>query len=232
LVTVGGIRGILTAAHVLKALPDEGRVAIILSAESPAQFRRMKIDMKNAHKLVVCASEFTIDGPDLGFLRISSEDAGSIAAISSLYNLTKRADDVLAKQKPAPNSSDALAGVIHERTKVLETERGRATSFDLLFCGGQSGAERSVGDHDTFTFAPANEQDFELPSSFAGASGGGIWRFFFVMKDAAPSIVERTLIGVPFWQSRVEQGKRIIACHGTKSIYGTLAALVKKKWPQ
>jgi hypothetical protein len=233
LTKVGSIHGVLTAAHVLdaeheqNALPDEGEVAIILSAESPSQFRRIKIDMKNAHKLIIPASKFSINGPDLAFLRISPDDAASIGAINSFYNLSRRVDDA-----PAPHSVDAIIGIIHERTKIIESDKGRATSFELLFCDGQSSAERDVDNYDLLDFTPSDATNCELPSNYEGVSGGGLWRAYFVMKDEEPAIVERRLVGVPWWQSPPSDGKRTLTCHGPKSIYGAMVAAIGEKWPE
>src|SRR5260370_23235923 len=57
LVTVGSLQGILTAAHVLDALPDDGAVAIILNSESSAHFRKVKKRIKKADKLLLRSSE-------------------------------------------------------------------------------------------------------------------------------------------------------------------------------
>jgi hypothetical protein len=238
LVTVGSIHGILTAGHVLKkdpqdtkdARPDNGDVAIILHFETPEQFRRITLGMERTQKLVIRENRWP-NGSDLGFLRLSENDAAMLGAISSFYNVTKHRDDVLANRLPSPDSTDAIVGIIHERTTVLPARKTQPTSFESIFCLGKSSAIRFVDGYDLFDFEVTNTTDFPLPSSFEGASGGALWRFYLAMKNDAPSVVERRLMGVPFHQSQAGDGKTAITCHGPKSIYAALVAAINKEWP-
>ena len=52
---------------------------------------------------------------------------------------------------------------------------------------------------------------YEGPTSFKGFSGGGLWH---ILADKNP-----VLSGVAFWQSPLDGDKRIVKCHGRKSIY-------------
>src|SRR5882724_9897889 len=99
LVTVGSVHGILTAAHVLDTLPREESVGIVLCCDRVDQFRHLVITIYDADVLTV-RGERGIDGPDLGFLRLTEPDIGSLKALSSFYNLSKRREDVLANNKP------------------------------------------------------------------------------------------------------------------------------------
>ena len=235
LVTIGSIQGILTAAHVLDALPNEGEIAIILFSQSPAQFKRSVINMSHTSKLAIRSdNEQSRWGPDLGFLRLAPNDAASLSAVASFYNLTKHADEVLGSGANllAPHFVDAVTGIVHERTKVLEPARGRqATCFEGIFVGGQSGVPEHVEDYDLVDFTVTNKPDFPLPASFEGTSGGALWRFFYDLKDEQPVILARRLLGVPFWQSTAN-GNRILTCHGPQSVYSKLVAAVMKEQQQ
>jgi hypothetical protein len=237
LVTVGSIYGILTAAHVLDKdnLPDNGTVALILSAEAPSQLRRTTIQMENTEKLRI-GEAFGPNGPDLGFLRIFGPDITKLEALGVFYNIAKRANDVLADRVPAKNSVDAVVGVIAEGATDIEPDgRPTATVFQTIFCGGTAGAIKQIDDYDLIDFEPTNRpnQNFELPSSYKGASGGAVWRFYFEMQAQEPSVLESRLIGVPFYESwPSSDGNRVLTCHGPKSIYNNLIAAIKKNWPE
>jgi hypothetical protein len=49
------------------------------------------------------------------------------------------------------------------------------------------------------------------------------------MRDGTPSVVERRLFGVPFYE---RDDPRTLICHGPKSIYASLVEAVKNKWPE
>ena len=55
LVTVGSIHGILTAAHVLEALPDQGGVGLVRYTRTPV-IQKQSIDMSFAEKLTIRGS--------------------------------------------------------------------------------------------------------------------------------------------------------------------------------
>lgn len=59
-----------------------------------------------------------------------------------------------------------------------------------------------------------------IPKSFGGVSGGGVWQV--IMQDqpeGGVKILEIMLSGLAFYESARKNDKRIIRCHGKKSIY-------------
>ena len=61
----------------------------------------------------------------------------------------------------------------------------------------------------------------DLPQSFGGTSGGGIWSVQVLkIKDAGKLIIgKRALVGVSFYQTAIENGVRYVRGHFIKSIY-------------
>jgi hypothetical protein len=106
LVTVGRLDGLLTAAHVLNALPKSGDVGVVLYKGESLQKQVIKI--QDTNRVTICGKNFGPNGPDLGFLRLPEENIGWLKATSTFYNLSKRRDQVLIKQAPAPNYVDAV----------------------------------------------------------------------------------------------------------------------------
>jgi hypothetical protein len=234
LALVGSNYGILTAAHVLEcALPRKGEVGLVLFLGHMARFQKQLVTMEDTERVIVRGDKFGPDGPDLGFIRLPQKNIGWLTATSAFYNLTKRRDEVLANVEPAPNHVDAIVGMIDERTEDLPAERSneRRKGFGALLTSGEIKRTRRESSYDLVDFEVTSHPDFELPTSFGGMSGGALWRFYFVMKDDKPWVVEKRLMGVPFYQTREAQ-LTTITCHGPEGIYGSLLDEIMKKWPE
>jgi hypothetical protein len=150
LVTVGSLHGILTAAHVLDALPKLGKVGLILSADNPVQFGKQAITMEHTEAPVIIRGKaFGPNGPDLAFLKLTDEALGWLKAKNSFYSLSKRRDDVLAGKHPTPSHTDTIVGVIHELTKPLPGQESgvRRVLFFTIFCGVRMSAVKYFKDH-------------------------------------------------------------------------------------
>jgi hypothetical protein len=226
LASVGSVKGILTAAHVLEALPDEGNVGLILHKHSAKPL----VNMSDAHKLKIGGEASGKTGPDLGFLLLSPPTFTSLKARLSVCDLMGRRDDL---SKPAaPTSIDVVVGIVAELTEELASERRnvRKFAFKAIFGPGSSGGITQRSEHDYFEFDVKSDPGFTLPSSYGGVSGGAIWRFYTEEKDGVVSMVSSDLIGVPFFETD-KDGKMMIICHGTKSIYDLLVGAIQKEWP-
>ncbi|MBR0825596.1 hypothetical protein JQ596_08605 [Bradyrhizobium manausense] len=231
LVRVGKVHGILTAAHVLTHLPDGGEVGIVEYRGQTIHYRKRTIEMANTIKIMLRGDAFGPDGPDLGFLRLPADSVGWFEAIGSFYNLLKHRSDA-AGPAPSPDSTDAVVGMIDERTKDLPAERPRERrkGFEALFSNGTISGERAVGGYDLFEFAPTDYPDFKLPDDYQGTSGGAVWRIYLKVNDEKPEIAGVRLWGVPYYQTTKEEGL-VLTCHGMAGVYGTLLDAVIAKWP-
>jgi hypothetical protein len=65
----------------------------------------------------------------------------------------------------------------------------------------------------------------ELPKSFGGMSGGGLWRVYFVEDEKESKIVATMLCGIASWQ--IDHKK--IACQGWDRIDQALVPAVREK---
>ncbi|MCW5692027.1 MAG: hypothetical protein KIT48_06655 [Pseudolabrys sp.] len=230
LVTIGRLDGLLTAAHVLEKLPTSGEVGIVLYRNGLVQ--KQTIRMEYTDQVSVAGDSFGPNGPDIGFLRLPQENVGWLKATNTFYNVSKRRDDVLASQAPAPNHVDAVVGMVDELTKEIPAPRPkmRAMAFSAIIFDGIIESERFEHGFDILEFSATTYPDFPLPSSFAGVSGGALWRIYFTEQEGAPEIVAKRLLGVPFYESPKARGMQI-SCHGPLSVYGRLYDLVAEKWP-
>jgi hypothetical protein len=233
LVSVGKVRGILTAAHVLSNLPEQGEVGIVEYRGQTIHYRKRTIEMANTTKIVLRGDAFGPDGPDLGFLRLAPDTVGWFDAIGSFYNLLKHRADA-SGAAPSTDYTDAVVGMIDERTKDLAAERPRERrkGFEALFSNGTVSGERTAGGYDLFYFAPTDYPDFTLPGNYGGTSGGAVWRIYLKLDGEKPDIAGVRLWGVPFYQTKKDEGGHVLTCHGTAGIYGSLLDAIVAKWPR
>ncbi len=233
LVRVGKVHGILTAAHVLVHLPDSGAVGIVEYRGQTIHYRKRTIEMANTTKIVLRGDAFGPDGPDLGFLRLAPDTVGWFEAIGSFYNLLKHRSDT-SGAAPSPDSTDAVVGMIDERTKDLPAERPheRRKGFEALFSNGTVSNDRIVGGYDLCDFAPTDYPDFTLPGDYGGTSGGAVWRIYLKVDGEKPDIAGVRLWGMPYYQTKKEGGGHVLTCHGMGGIYGSLLDAIVKKWPE
>lgn len=237
LISVGSIHGILTAAHVLEYLPDKGKVGLVrFPKKQPLTAQRQMIDMTQAEKLAIGTSPFGPEGPDLGFLRLSQGDVGTLEARGNVFfNLEKRREAVLVEDYPAPQYFDSLSGVIAEWTKDLpEQESGaRIKGINALFGVGMVVKEQKIDGLDLLDFEVTYGQGSSSPNSYEGMSGSALWRVYATIDDKGHrSVVDKKIYGVAFHQSPVSNQTRTIVCHGPRSIYGSMIDAIRDKWPE
>jgi hypothetical protein len=190
--------------------------------------------MEHTDSVVMRDTTFDQKGPDLGFLRLPQESIGWIAAKNSFYNLSKHRADVLAGNESTQSHVDAVTGMIHELTteELPGRPKVRRISFTAIFCGAHLVALRYLTNYELHYFELTNDPGFALPQSFEGTSGGSAWRFYVAEKDGEIAVVDRRLVGVPFFQSITYNGKREITCHGSKGIYGSFIDAIAARWPK
>lgn len=235
LVTVGSVNGILTAAHVLKNLPDQGEVGIVRFKKESWAAQKLTIDMEQAEKLTIAAEVFGPEGPDLGFLRLPSERVGALKTRNVFFNLERKQASVLANYQPKLPYFDGISGMIAEWTTNLPSERGlaRVKGFRSLFGVGRVVREYESNGFDLFDFEVSYDSEFEPPGSYKGMSGGTLWRAYCTKDDNAQlSVLNKMIFGVAFYQSAISDSKRIITCHGPRSVYGRLIEAIRDKWPE
>lgn len=227
-VLVGDQRCILSAAHVVEALPNTGPIGIVRFSPYQSALQKFTFEGNLCKKIILRGKAFGCDEPDLALLVLPYNVAGTVAAQSSFYNLTLRRDGALRgifSEKNNDGYMHCAVGVIHE----LTTERyelqtaGRIKTIYALCDLGKVLNYRHSNEYDFIDFEPKHEEGYQAPQNYQGMSGGGLWRIF-VKLDASnkPTVSDIFLFGVVFFQSDLVAGKRVLTCHGPQSIYGQL----------
>jgi len=237
LASVGSVRGILSAAHVVSALPESGSVGLVrFPPPGRPQPQRMQIEMAHCRKILIGSEPWSDTGPDLAFLTLPPDAINSLIAFGSVFvNLDRQRDVIVANAQTRPPAFRAVVGVVHERTRELEPhfEGTRLKGFNASFEVGDILREDRSGPHDLFVIEPQPDEGYEAPTSYEGVSGGGLWQFICEEHaDGTSSFVRRDLIGVAFFQSPPLNGKRLITCHGPHAVYRELVAKVRAECEQ
>src|SRR5262249_19131972 len=117
-------------------------------------------------------------GPDLAVIILPSANLGQIKALKSFYNLGLRRDRVLST--PLENDMGVwfFCGAPDELTveDSPTQEFGRVKVFWGLGIPGRVSQGYWAGEYDYFEFEVRYGEKSELPTSFKGVSGGGLWQ--------------------------------------------------------
>jgi hypothetical protein len=221
LIKIGKNYGILSAEHVTKELKDSKLGLVISEFE-----HRLIIDNKifNIYSMLNGSSS---SRPDLSFIHLPETTIGTVKAKKSFYNLDIAREAAI--QSPMENDFGIwfICGFPDELTKYGEQsirDYDDAIGFTEL-CGAFVGIskEYDIDEYDYYDISVDCGLEDKVPISYAGVSGGGLWQVQ-INQDAKKvfSWGKPVLSGVAFFQSDIKDNKRIITCHGKKSLYNSL----------
>ena len=208
---------ILTAHHVVRALPRVGRLGVLLEKTRLPH----TIDTEGLAFLEIARGTEDSAGPDLGAVVLAPSIASAIAAKKVFHNLDSRRDETLTSPPHIRDGFWVTQGFLGERTVVFVDPDGQGSTKKLYNFSGVGGPEESVqvGDHDYFEF-PVNQPDAPgTPRNWGGMSGGGLWQV--PLKRDGGELVGGTpvLAGVVFYQQPTTDTECGVRCHGRTSVY-------------
>lgn len=234
LVSVGPVHGILTAAHVLEELPDHGKVGLIRFTSNPV-VQKQTIEMSLTEKIAIRGTSNEADGPDIGFLRLPSDQVATLNATNIFFNLSKREQSVLGDKHPSEEYFEGVSGIIAEWTEDVRAGEGgfdRLRGFRGLFGVGCVTTTRECNGYDLVDFETKRDENSKAPWNYQGWSGGALWRVYLAKdSNGQPLLPDKRIWGVAFHQSELIDGARTITCHGPKSVYAALVNEIRCKWP-
>jgi hypothetical protein len=203
---------VLTAAHVWKLL--ERSPSIIMSL--PDYRSRFVIETSTISPTVVHQVESEEWGPDMALLKLPLPLISRIRAHKNFRNLDKQE---LPYRRRAPSLRWGFVGLTG-----IPAERGRIRERTLVIKGSLFmsviGKRWRRGPHDYFDIPARDIGVDDVPRSFGGVSGGGLWHII-LRRSRKTGVLSwgKRLIGVAFYQSPVHRGKRFIRCHGPRSLF-------------
>jgi hypothetical protein len=229
LVTINGTRGILTAAHVSEALRQFDEVGIVRFPGTDS-LQKAKLPMVHVRAIPLGHSPWNSHGPDLAFLALPSDIAGSLEAINSFYNLSSKREKALAREFPAGKHFSCIAGVVEERTvqKLQPNINANKAVFEALCEPGTVSNESSAGGFDLMDFDAFPPDDDEGPKSYQGVSGAALWRVYCDEDEEgrATKVNKLWLHGVAFYEMENDGRGPTIRCHGPVSLFDKLLSKV------
>jgi len=214
LVWIDNAHFILTARHVWdEVLSKADQIGLTLKPE---------ID----HKYGVARKEFAIFGlpkpaewnewgPDLILLRIPAESVGTIGAYKSYWNMQGRID---------VNAEILEVMVLMGTPAALGefTDTHAELQITGMFLGPEKVQERDGLDYLDY------EMDLsftEVPRTFGGVSGGGVWRVYLYSAQDGEIDWKMSFHGTAYYELEIVNEHRPIRCHGPKSITAVLNAI-------
>jgi hypothetical protein len=241
LVRFGKIVGVLTSAHVLagdaaRQIPgvlDRAEIGICCFPARSGDVQTFKVNRDRTHHVAIGRPPWNEQGPDLAFLRLPTGNMADLERLASVVDGMRHRANALAGEPATRDVVNLVCGVIDERTRPVEI-RGNVsvTPFEGAMIAGNVIETSNAHDWDLFQFQPVLRENETPPTTYAGASGGGLWRFYLKRgEDGTFSLIQSRLVGVAFWEKKVEDELHIV-CHGQQSLYRVLFDRIRAEWPQ
>jgi hypothetical protein len=227
LINAEKVKGVLTAAHVLKVVLKEREIGLLEFPVRPDQSQRLRIETHDLYHVHIGDDPFGEEGPDIAFIRIPPTLADALAANSSFINFAKQAASAFTSPPENSESIDAVLGAIGKwQQPPRDVAKLRITGLGGLHNVGTAKEIAPAHDLDRYQFDPLPAIDFRLPDTYGGTSGGGLWRAY---TNSQKHLLQLRLLGVAYYETGDDQPK--IICHGPKSVYESLTQRMKEEWP-
>jgi len=229
LVDISNTLGVLTANHVIEALPNDGEIGFVISK----QLHKFTLNARHLTKLTIAKGTTPSEGPDIGFIALPRETIGQMKALKSFYNLALRRERLAQAVLEIDRGVWCICGFPDVETRDL----GRLRGFDSVraffcLCGyGGVRNSRQIGGFDYFDFDVSYNDQIQPPSSFGGVSGGGLWQVIIGQNEHGEIEPKETLLsGVAFYQSAIRDNVRTLICHGRNSVYSNVFDVVVNRF--
>jgi hypothetical protein len=232
LVEIDGFRGVLTAEHVVRHphrpdlhldnLSHDGPKLLV----SPAEFPGGKPIESFALRVFTTGRNNDAYGPDLAFIVLpDSPLLGELVARRSFYPL---ASDVESKASDAlaDNGFVCFCGYPASQQREGKPTLGYSAVTEIkgfaFITGPDNYYERNTWDY--YELGITRAEVAEFGDSFAGVSGGGVWRVAVYRQNGEPPGSEHyermTLGGVAFYEeNHLPDGRFFVRTHGPKAVY-------------
>lgn len=230
-VSIGNVYGILTAQHVAKELDSDCALGLALLKSEHIHI----IEWQYLDIIHVASAAIPAEGPDLAFIVLPIPSVSAIRAVKSFYNLLADRERILSSLFALDWGIWFLCGAPGVNTAKESSALGYEGVFDFGGMCYAAGADREFEKegYDYIELEVEYKDGADLPSTFGGMSGGGLWQVPLRQNEGGalePS--DLLLSGVIFYESPIENQRRFIRCHGRRSIYEQVYGAVKIKYPR
>lgn len=219
-VSIDDIHGILTVQHVAKEFLSGDHLGLTLS-EKEHNFS-IPVSQLTIIDIAFPENEGSV-GPDLSFIAIPHTFLEQITAYRMFYDLTVRREEFFSIEFSKTDLCMACGMLGHKTTHEEPTGEFERVIGVYGFCAA-SVVENAfqIGDYDYLDISVDYNLRPDVPTTFRGMSGGGIWRIP-LLKDKNNRLLVKDFLygGVIFYQTEKRDNNRFLRGHGPKSIYGT-----------
>lgn len=233
LIEVGGIKGVLTAGHVVRkvlARTPQAGVALFTIVRKRGRVRPLEFHVEECRSVTIGGATEDPMGPDLGFVRLPQRIEQRLVDENLFYNFDRRLRSSEAsseKEPPLPRS--VIVGVVAEKSEQTAVSKTSRTDAHVMVHAYGARAELRDGNSglDIFDLSLLHNGEVSRPHSYGGLSGAGVW----VVGDE-PGWGNRMLFGLAFFESgENNNGERSVICHGPRSIYVNLVDEISRAFP-
>jgi hypothetical protein len=226
---LGKTSGIITAGHVLEALP-EGNAGLVRFPSVEPALQNFRLDLDHTDRIVDWNGQ-NGDAPDIGFLKIPELDARSLEAKGAVfYNLALVRNFVPSKPGHQMAKAYAVVGVVGEWTEEgpAMQAKGKKKIIGGLFGAAKEVQQLTENEIELIEATVDYTTGPKVPKSYGGVSGGALWELH-VELDEQKSVVKvnKKLHGIAFRQS---PDHTVIFFNAGPSIE-RITAKIEAKWP-
>lgn len=225
LASIEGRRGILTCGHVAEAYTNLTEIGLVRFVAGSGQQRRM-LQLGDTQTAIIQSSDSFSEKKevlDLAFTILPPDAATSIEAHGVFLNIEKNRAKMEALAPSEGKHVDAMLGLVAE---FSETPYVEGREFISPMRGVLHSGHVCAQDNGLLTFEAMKYNRHELPESFGGMSGGGLWRIYFVENECETKIAATMLCGIASWQI----DDTTIACQGWDRIDQALVPNIREKF--
>lgn len=230
LVELDGIRCIVTADHVIEDIRHHDRVGLLIDWQGGV--RRCVFEKIQLNYVSLPRGRSVDTGPDLGAILLPPVGDGlaTLKAHKVFYDLRRRIDRFTEGFIPLTDGVWLPCGVLAEDSRVLLPEGAFAavTGHWAMVGIAPTPVEAWRDGFDYLDLHGRPGVDPDMPTSFEGGSGGGLWHGLVnKYPDGRMEWREFILAGVMFYQSALEDGLRTLRSHGRASLHLRLADAIR-----
>lgn len=231
-----GLKGILTAAHVVEKVLKEAEVGLVTFPMAGTKYQRLKLGTRGLKTECIGKPPFGESGPDIGFIGLPSDIIGQLEVSCVFLNTENHGYPSEPIIRPSRYFC-AVVGILGERAikpRPNGTESLRHVKFEASIEPGNIGKEIETKELDYYDFEPGGlDPTYSFPASYGGVSGGGLLKAYPKANNGVLISIERIdIFGIAFHQSPPSDGgKRTLRCHGPKSIRALLEKLPSLTFP-
>jgi hypothetical protein len=197
LLTVGQISGILTCAHVAEMYRNRSEIGLLrFSRDNILQM--LTLQLGDTHTVYVAENLGDPYAFDLAFTRLPAGLVATLNATSVFLNWELNMRKLTAGEPKYDRHVDAVFGLVDEFSGEPKRHGGLITTpmQGILTPGHVVARENGV-----MTLECMDYNVPQLPESFGGTSGGGLWRLYLADEsDGSYRALDTRLVGIASFQ--------------------------------